>query len=187
MGLESVTRITDLVTTNPVAGDPRSEGDDHLRNIKTAVKTLLGFPRAHAYRTTSQTITTGVSAAVSFDAEIFDPQGMHDNAVNPTRLTVPASEGGYYLFIGQVRWAAGVGGTARDLFLRKNGTTTFGPAVRVEPASIIMTVQVVAIIQLSAADYVELMVVHDRGSDLDIETPASPNFQIFLQAVKLFD
>lgn len=45
MGLESVTYINDLVTTNPTSTDPKSQGDDHIRNIKTAlIKCILGFP-----------------------------------------------------------------------------------------------------------------------------------------------
>lgn len=38
MGLETPAYLDDLVTTNPVAGDPRSEGDDHIRNLKVAAK-----------------------------------------------------------------------------------------------------------------------------------------------------
>jgi hypothetical protein len=38
MALETATYISDLVSTNPVAGDPVSQGDDHLRLIKSAVK-----------------------------------------------------------------------------------------------------------------------------------------------------
>lgn len=41
MALESVTNIADLVVTNPLAGDPVGEGDDHVRNLKVAVKSLL--------------------------------------------------------------------------------------------------------------------------------------------------
>lgn len=41
MALESVTNIADLVMTNPTATDPKSEGDDHIRNIKKALKTDL--------------------------------------------------------------------------------------------------------------------------------------------------
>lgn len=42
MGLEtSVTKIADLVATNPLGTDDRVEGDDHLRLIKVAVKSLL--------------------------------------------------------------------------------------------------------------------------------------------------
>lgn len=43
MGLESVTYISDLVATNPVgATDQKSQGDDHIRNIKSAL--LATFP-----------------------------------------------------------------------------------------------------------------------------------------------
>lgn len=42
MALETVTDIDDLVITNPTASDPKSQGDDHVRNIKTALKN--GFP-----------------------------------------------------------------------------------------------------------------------------------------------
>jgi hypothetical protein len=38
MTIESVTYIDDLNTANPAAGDAKSEGDDHIRNIKTALK-----------------------------------------------------------------------------------------------------------------------------------------------------
>jgi hypothetical protein len=38
MGLETGTYINDLVVTNPVDGDPKSQGDDHLRLIKGTLK-----------------------------------------------------------------------------------------------------------------------------------------------------
>lgn len=44
MGLESGTYIGDLITTNPLTSDPRSEGDDHFRLLKTVVQnTFPGF------------------------------------------------------------------------------------------------------------------------------------------------
>ena len=42
MGLEIVLHLDDLDATNPVGTDPRSEGDDHIRNVKTAL--LTDFP-----------------------------------------------------------------------------------------------------------------------------------------------
>lgn len=39
MGLETGTYISDLVTTNPVgASDPKSQGDDHIRLLKSTIK-----------------------------------------------------------------------------------------------------------------------------------------------------
>ena len=39
MSLESATYISQLVDTNPTATDPISQGDDHLRMVKTVLKT----------------------------------------------------------------------------------------------------------------------------------------------------
>ena len=40
MALETVSTILDLVATNPAVGDNVSQGDDHIRNIKTALLAL---------------------------------------------------------------------------------------------------------------------------------------------------
>src|SRR3990167_7582697 len=56
MGLEAVSFPDDLVITNPVAGDPRSEGDDHLRNLKTAVKAAFPGLAGRAWRAQTKTI-----------------------------------------------------------------------------------------------------------------------------------
>ena len=44
MGLEVATYVNDLTTTNPLATDQRKQGDDHLRLIKSVLKTT--FPNA---------------------------------------------------------------------------------------------------------------------------------------------
>lgn len=44
MGLETGSWISDLVVTNPVSGDNQSQGDDHLRLLKTLLKAT--FPTA---------------------------------------------------------------------------------------------------------------------------------------------
>lgn len=41
MSLESGTYISDLVATNPTSTDPKSEGDNHLRLIKSTIKTTF--------------------------------------------------------------------------------------------------------------------------------------------------
>lgn len=44
MALENPTYLNDLVPTNPGAADPKAQGDDHIRNMKAALKnTFLGF------------------------------------------------------------------------------------------------------------------------------------------------
>lgn len=41
-GLETGTYISDLVATNPTAGDPVAQGDDHVRLLKSTIK--ASFP-----------------------------------------------------------------------------------------------------------------------------------------------
>lgn len=47
MGLESVTYVGDLNTANPTGTDPKNQGDDHIRNLKTALRnSFAGFAGA---------------------------------------------------------------------------------------------------------------------------------------------
>lgn len=51
MGLESVTYVEDLVETNPVGDlDPRSEGDDHIKNLKKALKNTFPGMAGRSWR-----------------------------------------------------------------------------------------------------------------------------------------
>lgn len=60
MPLESGSYLSDLVITNPTSGDPKSQGDDHLRLIKTTLRvSFSGFLGAVVVRGTD----TGTGAA----------------------------------------------------------------------------------------------------------------------------
>ena len=63
MGLETGTYISDLNSSNPVAGDPVNEGDDHLRLIKTTVKaTFPSITGAVSSTHTELNLLDGVTA-----------------------------------------------------------------------------------------------------------------------------
>lgn len=96
MGLETVTHISDLVVTNPVgATDPKSQGDDHIRNIKLALKT--DFPAITGVVTSSHTelnLLDGITGTVwssgndgagsGLDSDLLDGQhgSYYTNASN---------------------------------------------------------------------------------------------------------
>lgn len=50
MGLETVNFLNDLVATNPVNTDPKSQGDDHIRNIKTGLLATFPFLAGRTWR-----------------------------------------------------------------------------------------------------------------------------------------
>lgn len=66
MGLESATYISDLVSTNPAAGDAKSQGDDHIRLVKSTVKAT--FPNVSGAVTATHAelnIMDGVTASTA--------------------------------------------------------------------------------------------------------------------------
>lgn len=65
MALETGTYISDLVSTNPTSSDAKSQGDDHLRFIKSAVKAT--FPNVTGAVTPTHTelnFVDGVTSAI---------------------------------------------------------------------------------------------------------------------------
>lgn len=86
MALESISHIADLVTTNPTASDPKSQGDDHIRGIKTALKT--DFPNITAPVTATHTelnYVAGVTSAVQTQLNALAP------IASPTFTGTPAA------------------------------------------------------------------------------------------------
>ena len=75
---------------------------------------------ARVYRATTQSVPSGTETLIDFTAERSDEGGFHDNAVNPSRLIVPAGMGGWYRV-----WAVGPGiignGVGFQSLLIKNG------------------------------------------------------------------
>ena len=63
MGLETGTYISDLNSSNPVAGDPVNEGDDHIRLVKSTVKaTFPSITGAVSATHTELNLLDGVTA-----------------------------------------------------------------------------------------------------------------------------
>lgn len=71
MGLESGTYISDLVATNPLGTDPKSDGDGHLRLIKSVL--LATFPN--------------VNGAISATDEDLDECSAINDTVTVTPIT----------------------------------------------------------------------------------------------------
>ena len=66
MALESTTYIDGLVATNPTGTDPRSQGDDHIRLIKSAIKSTFSAVAGEVTAThTELNILDGVTATTA--------------------------------------------------------------------------------------------------------------------------
>jgi hypothetical protein len=79
MGLESATYISQLTATNPTASDPVSQGDDHLRLIKSVLQSQFTTLGAAAVTTTAAELNLldGVTAV----GDASGPSSSTDNAI----------------------------------------------------------------------------------------------------------
>lgn len=135
-----------------------------------SIQTPRGI-RARVYRTTDQTLTTGVAAAIAFDAERYDTDAFHDTSVNTSRLTIPFA--GYYRVTGNLRYASNATGF-RQAQLRLNGTTLIGSVVVSATATNVTDLQVTSDYLFAAGDYIELVAGQTSGGNLNIS--AAGNF-----------
>jgi hypothetical protein len=76
MGLETATYVGDLVATNPTAGDPRSQGDDHIRLLKAVLQAT--FPQLSTYVNMEDLGAGGMKV----NGPLFSAKGLFELAIN---------------------------------------------------------------------------------------------------------
>jgi hypothetical protein len=91
MALESTTYINGLVATNPAGTDARSQGDDHIRMVKSSIK--LTFPNITGAVTPTHTelnyvdgVTSAIQTQVDLKAPLASPT-FTGTAAAPTAAT----------------------------------------------------------------------------------------------------
>lgn len=122
--------------------------------------------------TASQPCASDAYVKMSYDAESYDTDAIHDNAVNPTRLTVPAGVTKIKL------WASGnfiSNSTGRRTILFYKNNVDFrspGGTIVTDQAntSVVHYVRIsTPVIAVVAGDYFEAVVYQNSGASLDIQ------------------
>jgi hypothetical protein len=117
------------------------------------------------YRSNAQSFANTTWNSMVFNEETADPFGFHDNLINPSRLTVPAGQSGWYAVEYNVNFAAAYTGSVWSRIL-KNGS---GPAIVQKifngggtPAGILATYA--EHFYLEEGDYIELQFHPNSGA-----------------------
>jgi hypothetical protein len=139
---------------------------------------------AYVYKTTSQTLSNDTQTNITFDTEVSDTDGYHDNTTNNTRLTVPAGLGGVYAVTGTINFDPSATGV-RYVIVKKNGNIFFYSVLNNAGSGNETMFQTTQIIPLAAGDYVELMGIQTSGGSLTIKGGQTyyTNFSLFLIGV----
>jgi len=150
LGVSSVDETTTLpVLIDPVTGKVLVQG--------TGVSGVLDMVKV--YQTAATTLIDATWTTLSFGAETFDSNTMHDNSVNPSRITIKTT--GTYMIGGSVMVAENAVSGFKIFF---NGAVSSVLAVQKQgnsgnPESCGLS----TIVQLSAGDYIEAQAFADAG------------------------
>lgn len=132
-------------------------------------------PQARVFNSAALTITTATDTALTFNSERWDNGSLHSTSATTGRLTAPIT--GLYGFGAAVRFAANATGD-RTVYFRINGSTIVGVDDRRAPATRACSFVISGEYQLTAGDYVEVVVRQDSGGNLNVVAEAnySPEF-----------
>jgi hypothetical protein len=127
------------------------------------------FIGCRIYNYSGQSISNASNVVLTYSGEDYDTDSLHSTTTNTSRMTVPAGQGGYYLITGYAQWTND-GSGRRILKLHKNGSgfggndsQGFVVSNTIYPTNLITTVE-----NLSAGDYIEMVVYQTSGSTIDV-------------------
>jgi hypothetical protein len=109
-------------------------------------------PMVRAVRSTNQSIGGVTETTVDWNAEDYDTDTMHDNSVNPSRITIKTA--GIYLFAAGLNFGSATGSTTQ-IFLRLNGSSVFGRLIYDVTST---AISVSSMYKCAVNDYVEVRV-----------------------------
>jgi hypothetical protein len=144
--------------------------------------TLTGIDNTPAFQanagSTDQSISHNTWTKLTLGTEDFDS----DSAFASSKFTVPAGEGGKYMFGYGTALNNLDDGEKLQIILYKNGSEVKSTQNRVigSTANQLYFVQATQVLVLSAADYIELYMMHEEGSNQDTN-----NNYVFLYGYKL--
>ena len=78
-----------------------------------------GFVGAIVYKSADQSISNGTWTLATWDSEVLDTNGYHDNSTNNDRLTIPSGKAGKYVIT--MNWVLNGGSSAVESYFGLNG------------------------------------------------------------------
>ena len=137
-----------------------------------AAPAASGFVGVALNNTITQSIANNTYQAATFNNELFDTDGFHDNSTNTNRITIPSGKAGKYLLTMTATFATN-GTGVRVIYMTKNNTTpsassTIGSVQTLASSGANSSVAYSVVVDLAQADWVNLSPYQSSGGALDL-------------------
>lgn len=143
-------------------------------SVKAATDYLANPPACRVYHNAAQLAADATQLVLAFNSERYDTNGMHDTAVNNSRITINTA--GLYLVTAQVDWAPGTYDYA-SVAIRLNGATFLAITDAPVTSGIFGNSRAVATVyKFIVGDYVETRVFQDNAASAGRNVQAQPNY-----------
>jgi len=140
-----------------------------LGAVERWIRKHQAFEASHStcqvYIKGAQAVATGAPAVVLFDGDEYDPDDLHNTAVNNDRITVIVA--GVYAMSGNGVFEANDEGERR-LEITVNATSVAGQSVNMVDQTISAYISVARQKELAVGDIVRLAALQTSGGDLDL-------------------
>lgn len=139
--------------------------DKLLSNLKHLGGTK-GTVACKVTHSTTQSLTSGATGAVTFNTETYDTDTMHDPTTNPDRITI--TQAGIYLITGHLEFASNATGHRLAGIVVSNSyqARQHVPAVNGDETRL----SVVALQRLAVGDYIQLYALQNSGGALNVQS-----------------
>lgn len=150
----------------PAPTDPVAQGAANIQALAEAVDTRLPGAGCRVKRLTNIGMTSGATLVIPWDGEDYDPDAMHDPAVNPDRVVI--KKAGLYLAVGTVVVQSSSLAGWRIAATMKNGgyIDRGGTHVNDAAGAIAPVVQSVSLVRCAVNDYLGLAGYQNVGGPL---------------------
>jgi len=172
--------IAAMGVCSPLLAADYKDAVPYSKKRVTHVQTHPADQNTRVYNSANLLIEDSVATALTFDAERWDTDELHQASVTPSRLT--AQTDGQYLIFGHVVFASDPDGY-RQMDIRLNGTTSLARVIQDGTAIPGNALTITTYYNLAANDYVELVVYQTAGASLAVlaDQNISPEFGMVKQ------
>lgn len=176
-GLDSFSTTKVNATTTPT-DHPNHHNDlaDAINKVEAEIGVHAGTHMVRVGRSSTFSVANSTATTVDFNSETYDTNSYHDNATNPSRLTVPSGLGGLYYIEAATSWVAvNVSGFYATLAIDHSVAGVIATDRRLWAATVNFEThgRASTVYNIAATEFVTVSVFQNTGASRNLNTETS--------------